>query len=111
MLKAGLGRRLGCAASIIDLDLNPKKKHGICMPRTDQTFSLWMEGDLVATGRNGCDMEFVSNELKTPECSSDMWVAIEAVDAEATPFAHAMPRGWPHYSSPSPPPPWPRAAF
>ena len=49
------------------------------MPRTDQTFSLWMEGDLVATGRNGCDMEFVSNELKTPECSSDMWVAIEAV--------------------------------
>ena len=56
------------------------------MPRTDQTFSLWMEGDLVATGRNGCDMEFVSNELKTPECSSDMWVAIEAVDAEATSF-------------------------
>ena len=56
------------------------------MPRTDQTFSLWMEGDLVATGRNGCDMEFVSNVLNTPECSSDMWVAIEAVDAEATSF-------------------------
>ena len=56
------------------------------MPRTDQTFSLWMEGDLVATGRNGCDMQFVSSHLQTPECSSDMWVAIQAVDAEATSF-------------------------
>ena len=54
------------------------------MPNPDQTFSLWMEGDLVATGRNGCDMQFVSSNLQAPECSSDMWVAIQAVDSEAT---------------------------
>ena len=74
------------AASITDLDLNHNRHHGICMPNPDQTFSLWMEGDLVATGRNGCDMQFVSSHLQTPECSSDMWVAIQAVDAEATSF-------------------------
>ena len=45
---------------------------------------LWMEGDLVAVGSNGCDMNFVGTDLHTPACSSDMWVAIQAVDSEAT---------------------------
>lgn len=43
-----------------------------------------MEGDLVAVGGNGCDMSFVGADLHTPECSKDMWVAIQAVDSEAT---------------------------
>jgi hypothetical protein len=122
------------AVSIVDLDLNPLRNHGICMPNPDQvsgpsqpprasplrrqctmhaatarwprlavssrelmhpaqpqphrcfaqTFLLWMEGDLVAQGGNGCDMDFVGSDLQTPECSYDTWLAIQAVDSEAT---------------------------
>eukprot|EP01046_Picozoa_sp_COSAG06_P072320 COSAG06_NODE_21111_length_769_cov_0.902985_1_plen_178_part_10 len=122
------------AVSIVDLDLNPLRNHGICMPNPDQvsgpsqpprasplrrqctmhaatarwprlavssrelmhpaqpqphrcfaqTFLLWMEGDLVAQGGNGCDMDFVGSDLQTPKCDDSMWVAIQAVDSEAT---------------------------
>ncbi len=44
---------------------------------------LWMEGDLVAVGGNGCSMDFVGQDLQTPNCTNDMWIAIQAVDSEA----------------------------
>ena len=43
-----------------------------------------MEGDLVAQGGHGCDMDFVGSDLQTPKCTTDMWLAIQAVDSEAT---------------------------
>ena len=43
-----------------------------------------MDGDLVAVGKDGCDMSFVGTDLQTPPCTLDMWVGIQAVDSEAT---------------------------
>ena len=54
----------------------------MCLP--GQSFTLWLEGELAAVGGNGCDMNFVGHNLQTPNCSTDMWVAIQGVDSEAT---------------------------
>ena len=77
--------------SLIDLDLDPQNSHGVCMPKADQAYLVFIDGLLIAQGSDNCDMEFVDKQLHAPACHNgdenmagrEMWVAIEAQDSEA----------------------------
>ena len=77
--------------SLIDLDLDPQNSHGVCMPKADQAYLIFIDGLLIAQGSDNCDMEFVDKQLHAPAChngdenmaGTEMWVAIEAQDSEA----------------------------
>ena len=73
---------------LINLDLDARNNHGVCMPRADQAYLLFMNGILVAQGSDNCGLEMVDKQLRAPECKQnmhgqEMWVAIEAQDSEA----------------------------
>jgi hypothetical protein len=73
---------------LIDLDLDTANHHGVCMPRADQAYFLFMNGILIAQGSDNCGLQLVDKQLRAPECKqnmhgTEMWVAIEAQDSEA----------------------------
>ena len=49
--------------SLIDLDLDPQNSHGVCMPKADQAYLIFIDGLLIAQGSDNCDMEFVDKQL------------------------------------------------
>ena len=71
----------------IGLDFSHSHGHGLCMGRPDQSFTVFMNGVVVANG-NDCNMRFVSaTNPRAPECvhnmkDNDLWLAVEVQDSE-----------------------------
>lgn len=68
------------------LDLSPLSDHGVCMASQDQSYTIFIDGVVIATG-SGCHLQFVDKALGAPPCEDiladqQVWVAIEAQDSD-----------------------------
>jgi hypothetical protein len=74
------------ATEKIGLDFSPSHGYGLCMGKADQSFTVFMNGKVVANG-NSCNMRFVGTNPRAPECEEnmknhDLWLAVEVQDSE-----------------------------
>ena len=80
--------------SLIDLDLDPQNSHGVCMPKADQAYLVFIDGLLIAQGSDNCDMEFVDKLYRKQQEAGRMFIHENAahVKSWALPVIRSMMR-------------------